>query len=270
LLHRFRTRTELDRPHRITFVPDDRSFCRFDIRWAFSPLADDRCHVDFALDCETRSLFLMPVIQLMDRCRWHAFEARHGQRLRSARAHASGREKRRNSRRPGPGKMRGFSNQGLPVSQEPSSQAASIRRSRQHQLHPQHHRSRPRCRQARGAPMVGPARSGRAATRRPELDPARIRTRFPPEPNGYLHFGHAKSICLNFGLAQDYGGRCHLRFDDTNPEKEEQEYVDSIIDAVRMARLFLGRPALEGRPTASATFISPPTTSTGWSSSPNT
>ncbi len=65
------------------------------------------------------------------------------------------------------------------------------------------------------------------------LDPARIRTRFPPEPNGYLHFGHAKSICLNFGLAQDFGGRCHLRFDDTNPEKEEQEYVDSIIDSVR-------------------------------------
>jgi glutaminyl-tRNA synthetase len=65
------------------------------------------------------------------------------------------------------------------------------------------------------------------------LDPARIRTRFPPEPNGYLHFGHAKSICLNFGLAQDYGGRCHLRFDDTNPEKEEQEYVDSIVDSVR-------------------------------------
>jgi glutaminyl-tRNA synthetase len=64
-------------------------------------------------------------------------------------------------------------------------------------------------------------------------DAAKIRTRFPPEPNGYLHFGHAKSICLNFGLARDYGGACHLRFDDTNPEKEEQEYVDSIVDAVK-------------------------------------
>ena len=66
-----------------------------------------------------------------------------------------------------------------------------------------------------------------------ELDNARIRTRFPPEPNGYLHIGHAKSICLNFGLARDFGGVCHLRFDDTNPEKEEQEYVDAIIDAVK-------------------------------------
>jgi glutaminyl-tRNA synthetase len=65
------------------------------------------------------------------------------------------------------------------------------------------------------------------------LDPAKIRTRFPPEPNGYLHIGHAKSITLNFGLAAEYGGVCHLRFDDTNPEKEEQEYVDAIVDTVR-------------------------------------
>ncbi|SFP97215.1 glutaminyl-tRNA synthetase [Nitrosomonas cryotolerans] len=60
----------------------------------------------------------------------------------------------------------------------------------------------------------------------------RVETRFPPEPNGYLHIGHAKSICLNFGLAHDYRGTCHLRFDDTNPEKEAQEYVDSICDSV--------------------------------------
>jgi glutaminyl-tRNA synthetase len=64
-------------------------------------------------------------------------------------------------------------------------------------------------------------------------DPAKIRTRFPPEPNGYLHIGHAKSIFLNFGLARDYSGVCHLRFDDTNPEKESQEYVDSITDSVK-------------------------------------
>jgi glutaminyl-tRNA synthetase len=64
------------------------------------------------------------------------------------------------------------------------------------------------------------------------IDPAKIRTRFPPEPNGYLHIGHAKSICLNFGLAQEYGGVCHMRFDDTNPEKEEQEYVDAILESV--------------------------------------
>ncbi len=58
-------------------------------------------------------------------------------------------------------------------------------------------------------------------------------TRFPPEPNGYLHVGHAKSICLNFGLAQEFKGKCFLRFDDTNPTKEEEEYVNAIIDDVR-------------------------------------
>ena len=64
-------------------------------------------------------------------------------------------------------------------------------------------------------------------------DPAKIRTRFPPEPNGYLHIGHAKSICINFGLARDYQGVCHLRFDDTNPEKEDTEYVRSIKESVQ-------------------------------------
>jgi glutaminyl-tRNA synthetase len=60
-----------------------------------------------------------------------------------------------------------------------------------------------------------------------------VATRFPPEPNGYLHVGHAKSICLNFGLAEDYQGTCNLRFDDTNPEKESEEYALSIQEDVR-------------------------------------
>ncbi|MFN5945416.1 MAG: glutamate--tRNA ligase family protein, partial [Phycisphaerae bacterium] len=67
----------------------------------------------------------------------------------------------------------------------------------------------------------------------PAKGKAKVQTRFPPEPNGYLHIGHAKSICLNYGLAQKYGGKFNLRFDDTNPAKEEQEYVDAIKDDVR-------------------------------------
>ena len=83
-----------------------------------------------------------------------------------------------------------------------------------------------------------------------------VRTRFPPEPNGYLHIGHAKSICLNFGVAQEFGGTCNLRFDDTNPTKEDVEYVDSIIEDVRWLgfdwddRLYLRLRLLSSRSTS--------------------
>jgi len=85
-----------------------------------------------------------------------------------------------------------------------------------------------------GSPDAGAAEAGRDFIRdivQSDLDAGRVQqvvTRFPPEPNGYLHLGHAKSICLNFGVAQEFGGQCHLRFDDTNPVKEEQEYIDAI------------------------------------------
>jgi len=77
-----------------------------------------------------------------------------------------------------------------------------------------------------------------------DLDAGRVKqvvTRFPPEPNGYLHIGHAKSICLNFGIAEEFGGRCHLRFDDTNPTREEQEYIDAIERDVRWLGFDWGR-----------------------------
>ena len=76
---------------------------------------------------------------------------------------------------------------------------------------------------------------------------AAIQTRFPPEPNGYLHIGHAKAICIDFGLADEFGGKTNLRFDDTNPEKEEQEYVDSIHGRRALARLRVGSPLLRVR-----------------------
>src|SRR5262252_7129789 len=86
---------------------------------------------------------------------------------------------------------------------------------------------------------AGPSESGRDFIRdivKDDLETGRVSgvvTRFPPEPNGYLHIGHAKSICLNFGLANEFPGRCHLRFDDTNPTREEQEYIDAIEADVR-------------------------------------
>ena len=73
---------------------------------------------------------------------------------------------------------------------------------------------------------------------------SRVHTRFPPEPNGYLHIGHAKSICLNFGLAVEYNGKCNLRFDDTNPLKEDEEYVNSIMEDVKWLGFNWGKKPL--------------------------
>src|SRR5205807_8855454 len=91
------------------------------------------------------------------------------------------------------------------------------------------------------------AEAGREFTRdivRADIAAGRVKeviTRFPPEPNGYLHIGHAKSIYLNFSVAQEFGGHCNLRFDDTNPTKEEQEYIDAIERDVRWLGFSWGR-----------------------------
>ena len=96
-----------------------------------------------------------------------------------------------------------------------------------------------------------------------DVDSGRTRTvvtRFPPEPNGYLHIGHAKSMCLNFGVAAEFGGRCHLRFDDTNPVKEEHEYIEAIDaerggqEATSMSAPFTGVPS---GPMTTALTVSP-------------
>lgn len=83
----------------------------------------------------------------------------------------------------------------------------------------------------------------------------KIHTRFPPEPNGYIHIGHAKAICLNFGLADEYNGKCNLRFDDTNPIKEEPEYIESIKKDIRWFGFDWGRGSTM-LPTILASFMS--------------
>ena len=80
----------------------------------------------------------------------------------------------------------------------------------------------------------------------------RVVTRFPPEPNGYLHVGHATAICLNFGIAEDFGGQCHLRYDDTNPEKEDEEFARAIQEDIRWLGFDWGEISITPRTSSSA------------------
>ena len=89
----------------------------------------------------------------------------------------------------------------------------------------------------------------------------KVITRFPPEPNGYLHIGHAKAICIDFGMAREFGGRCNLRFDDTNPSEGEQEYVDAIMRDVRWLGFDWGDAPLSTPPTTSSSSTSGPSSS---------